>query len=160
MGTISSRFWRFALVNLAGLIVVAIAIAALYRYVAVENFKELRTEQNVELAIALSNTIVDDILDIVGDEETLGKTAGIDVEQGRGFTAVESTNGSNGNGTHAEDVMESIKRKLMAGDRLQEARDQAETLAQLAIGYLDVLPDSDAKEELIDLADKVVSRDR
>lgn len=64
MATISSRFWRFALVNLVGIIVVAIAIAALYRHVAVANFKEMRTEQNVELAVALSNTIVDDVLEL------------------------------------------------------------------------------------------------
>ena len=64
MLAISSRFWRFALVNLVGIIVVAIAIVALYRHVAVEKFKEMRTEQNVELAVALSNTIVDDILEL------------------------------------------------------------------------------------------------
>ena len=64
MRAISSRFWRFALVNLVGIIVVAVAIAALYRYVAVENFKEMRTQQNFELAVALSNTLVDDILEL------------------------------------------------------------------------------------------------
>ena len=70
MSTISSRFWRFALVNLVGIIVVAVAIAALYRYVAVENFKEMRTQQNVELAVALSNTMVDDILELRDFVET------------------------------------------------------------------------------------------
>ena len=70
MSTISSRFWRFALVNLVGIIVVAVAIAALYRYVAVENFKEMRTQQNVELAVALSNTMVDDVLELRDFVET------------------------------------------------------------------------------------------
>ena len=42
MSTISSRFWRFALVNLFGIIAVAVAIAALYRYVAFNNFKDQR----------------------------------------------------------------------------------------------------------------------
>ena len=64
MSAISSRFWRFALVNLAGIIAVAVAIAALYRYVAVENFKEMRTQQNVELAVALSSAMVDDIIEL------------------------------------------------------------------------------------------------
>lgn len=40
---------------------VAVAIAALYRYVALENFKEMRTQQNVELAHSLSNTLLDDV---------------------------------------------------------------------------------------------------
>ena len=70
MLAISSRIWRFALVNLLGIIMVALAIAALYRYVAVENFKEMRTQQNVELALALSNTLVDDILELRDFAET------------------------------------------------------------------------------------------
>jgi signal transduction histidine kinase/CheY-like chemotaxis protein len=64
MSAISSRFWRFALVNLVGIIAVAVAIAAIYRYVAVENFKQMRTQQNFELAVALSNTLVDDVLEL------------------------------------------------------------------------------------------------
>ena len=64
MSAISSRFWRFALVNLAGIVLVAIAIAALYRYVAVESFKEMRTQQNLELAVALSSTLVDEIIEL------------------------------------------------------------------------------------------------
>ncbi len=102
--------------------------------------------------IGLSFQIIDDILDIVGDEEKLGKTAGIDLEQGRGFAAVETENGE-------DDVFESIKRKLMSGNRLQEAREQAEALVAMAIASLDILPDSLAKTGLIDLANAVINRD-
>jgi len=58
---VSGRFRRFALVALAGNIVVAVAMVALYHFVAVENFEAIRAEQNVELARALSNTIIDDV---------------------------------------------------------------------------------------------------
>lgn len=58
----SDRFWRFALVGLAGTIVAAVAMVALYRHVTVENFEESRAEQNVELARALSNNYIEDVV--------------------------------------------------------------------------------------------------
>lgn len=103
--------------------------------------------------IGLAFQIVDDILDIVGDETTLGKTSGIDLEQGRGFAAIENGNGS------TSDPIEDIKRKMLEGGRLQEAREQAYALKQMAIASLDTLPDSAAKTQLIELADAIVDRD-
>jgi signal transduction histidine kinase/DNA-binding response OmpR family regulator len=47
---------------LAGIIAVAIAMAALYRHVAVDNFRELRTEQHEQLARSLSVALVDDVV--------------------------------------------------------------------------------------------------
>ncbi len=102
--------------------------------------------------IGLAFQIIDDILDIVGDEEKLGKTSGIDLAQGRGFAAVETD-------SDEEDIFESIKRKLMSGNRLQEAREQAEALVAVAISSLDILPDSFAKSGLIDLANTVINRE-
>ena len=61
---ISSRFRHFALVALAGDIAVAVAVVALYHYVAVESFEEIRSEQNIELARSLSNTIIDDVSEL------------------------------------------------------------------------------------------------
>jgi octaprenyl-diphosphate synthase len=101
--------------------------------------------------VGLAFQIVDDILDVIGDEATLGKTAGIDIEQGRGIVSVSE-------GENPNDVMDSIKAKLLGGNRLQEARQQAEALVQMAIGFLDVVPESAAKSELISLADTVIKR--
>lgn len=96
--------------------------------------------------IGMAFQIVDDILDVIGDEATLGKTAHLDQEQGKGFISIQ------------DDMMNNVKRKLMEGDRLQQARLQAEQFVDLSISALSILPDSYAKDALLDLAKIVVER--
>lgn len=141
--------------------IIALKTAALFKTAGAVGAKLANASDDVIEALAdyaynigMAFQIVDDILDIVGDEETLGKTSGIDLEQGRGFVAVDSENGSEG-----EDIMESVKRKMMSGNRLEEAREQSRALVHMAIGSLDILPDSDAKIGLIDLANSVIDRE-
>jgi octaprenyl-diphosphate synthase len=102
--------------------------------------------------IGLAFQIVDDILDITGDESSLGKTSGIDIQQGRGIASINE-------GAPAADPMESIRRKIMSGNYIQEARAQAQALVEMGIGLLNVLPDSPARDELINLAWLIVQRD-
>ncbi|HVU14231.1 MAG TPA: polyprenyl synthetase family protein [Phototrophicaceae bacterium] len=98
--------------------------------------------------LGLAFQIIDDVLDLTGDTEQLGKTSGIDVEQGRGFAVAHE----------GVDVMTSLKEKVLQGDAIQEAHDQAQQLVELAINYLNVLPDSDAKDGLVGLAHLVIDR--
>ena len=103
--------------------------------------------------VGLAFQLVDDILDITGDESRLGKTTGVDMEQGKGFASAHG-----GNGRNNSDTMEVIKRAVMAGNTIDAAKTTALELVQMAIAALDVLPDSIYKEALVDLAQAVVDR--
>lgn len=141
-----------ALFNAAGAIGAKLANATQAEIDALANFG---------FNIGLAFQITDDILDIVADEETLGKTAGIDVEQGRGIgIALQEANGSNGKAVATkDDPLESIKRKMLEGDTIEKGREQAKQLVDMAIMGLSVIPDSEAKTELINLANLVINRD-
>lgn len=115
--------------------------------------------------IGLAFQIVDDILDLIADADKLGKTAGIDLAQGKGVGKLYEANGG-GEGVAvaeaeavAEDRLAAIKRKILEGDAIEQARTQATMLVHQAIAQLDVLPESSLKDELIELAHSVVDRE-
>jgi len=142
--------------------IIALKTAALFKAAGMMGAKLANAREDVVEAlgnyaynVGLAFQIIDDILDIIGDEATLGKTSGIDIEQGRGFASVETDDDTE----NPDELMDSIKRKLLGGNRLDKARQQAEMLVQIAVSGLDILPDSLAKAELIDLANKVINRD-
>ncbi len=119
--------------------------------------------------VGLAFQIVDDILDLVADSKQLGKTAGIDLGQGRGLATALAHSEANGhtsaNGVavlepEPADPMIAFKAKLLSGNYIEEGQQQAERLAQLAIMALSALPDSAAVKGLRDLAELSVNRDR
>jgi geranylgeranyl pyrophosphate synthase len=116
---------------------------------------EIEALSNFGFNIGLAFQVIDDILDIVADEAQLGKTAGIDIEQGRGLGVALQ----NGGTAVKEDPMESIKRKMLEGDTIEKGREQAKQLVEMAIAGLQIIPDSPAKTELIKLAYLVIDRD-
>ncbi len=111
---------------------------------------------NFGFNIGIAFQIIDDVLDLIGDEQQIGKTAGLDVEQGRGFAAADVEDAA------TVDVMNTIKAKMLKGDSLEDtidkARQQARQFIDMAINELDALPESDAKDGLIDLAHMVIDR--
>lgn len=115
--------------------------------------------------LGLAFQIADDILDLVADSEKLGKTAGIDLAQGKGFAAAMATaNGESGAAGVAvieaeADPMVAFKRKLLSGNYIEEGKAQARNLAALATMSLMVLPESSAKAEMTALARQAVERD-
>ncbi len=95
--------------------------------------------------IGLAFQIVDDILDLTSSDKQLGKTSGIDLEQGKGLASVV-------------DPMESVHEKLMQGNYIAEGQHKARMLVISAIEMLDILPASLYKNELVDTARLVIDR--
>lgn len=151
--------------------IIARKTAALFKASASLGAKLAGAEENLVEALAqygynvgLAFQIIDDVLDLTSDTEKLGKTAGIDLAQGRGYAAAHTGNGHSASGVvvideaPADDPMKAIKQKLLQGDAINEAYTQARGLADMAIASLDPLPDSISKQELIDLAHMIVER--
>lgn len=105
--------------------------------------------------VGLAFQIIDDILDLTADSDTLGKTSGIDVDQGRGLAVAYS----DADEPVKSDPMEIFKQRLLQGDAIQEGRRQAEMLVKSAIQMLDVLPASPERDALEELANLIVSRE-
>ncbi len=110
--------------------------------------------------LGLTFQIVDDILDIVGDPETMGKDVGLDLAQHRGVMAAEDEDGAAPiTTTESEDVQEMIA-QLRDSGAVEIARMQAAEVARRARAALEPLPDSPAKETLLALVDLVMDRDK
>lgn len=153
--------------------IIALKTAALFKSAASLGAQLANADEAVVTAmgqygynIGLAFQIIDDVLDLTADTEQLGKTSGIDLAQGRGYAAAYNgnTHATNGFAIVEEDEipadpMVTIKQKILRGDAIGEAKVQARQLAVLAIANLDVLPASEAKDELVDLAYLVVDRD-
>lgn len=111
--------------------------------------------------IGLAFQITDDILDLTADEAQLGKSAGIDLAQGKGVASVQQKeeNSSNAAQLPGADPLAELRQRVLEGNTVEEARLQAQALLLQAIGELDVLPPSAALENLVALARSTVERD-
>jgi len=112
--------------------------------------------------------IQDDILDIVGEESTVGKTLGIDVQKGKltlpmihfmrtapreHRTLLRSLLQSK-----ESDKVERIRNLILPSDSVQYAAEKARQLIGHAKSCLQILPESDPRKVLEILADFVVTR--
>ncbi|HVO44294.1 MAG TPA: polyprenyl synthetase family protein [Aggregatilineales bacterium] len=127
--------------------------------------------------VGLAFQIVDDILDLIADSNQLGKTAGLDVHQGKGLAMAIGGSGAHGgsgsNGHKGQvallelmepavspDPMIAFKQRLMTGTYIQEGHAMAAQLAAMASAALGIFPDSPALEAMRHLTREVVERDR
>lgn len=114
--------------------------------------------------LGLTFQIVDDILDIVGDPETMGKPVGTDLAQNRGVMSVQ--NGGFAEATETAtavaeaDPIAQMMANLRESGAIEIARMQAREVAERARTALTNIAPSDAKTELADLIEMVLDRDK
>jgi geranylgeranyl pyrophosphate synthase len=127
--------------------------------------RELLRECGRTLGMAFQ--IADDILDFVGDEQTMGKPVGSDLRQGtvtlpaicflRSHPQVPAVRRLAGGDTSAPLVSELID-LIRTSDAIDESYLIARDFARQAKDTLSALPDASSRQVLCDLADFVVER--
>lgn len=131
---------------------------------------EMRVKQMEQYGLSLGTAfqIQDDILDLIGDQQTVGKTLGIDVEKGKLTLPVihflrsaprehRTLLRSLLEGRDADKV-ERIRNLILPSKSVQYAREKAASLVARARAALAGLPESDAKGVLDLMAEFVISR--
>ncbi|MAT96317.1 MAG: hypothetical protein CL608_04170 [Anaerolineaceae bacterium] len=111
--------------------------------------------------LGLTFQIIDDILDIIGDPETLGKPVGTDIAQNRGVMAAQN-GGTAVKETAVAEIEDDPIAVMMANLResgaVDVARMQAEETAKRARAALVNVPSSPAKTEMEALITAVLQR--
>jgi octaprenyl-diphosphate synthase len=120
--------------------------------------------------VGLAFQLVDDLLDFVGDPETLGKPAVSDLREGKATLAVlDLLSGSPGEEALARRVMdepesadaiEALSAKLHESGAIERTHERARFHARSAVGALRMFPDGPAKRALEALPDILLARDR
>jgi geranylgeranyl pyrophosphate synthase len=158
--------------------IIALKTASLFEAAAKMGAKLAMAEEEIVDALSeyaynlgLTFQIVDDILDVVGDPEDMGKPVGSDLIQGRGVLAVKNglrAKDGDRKATAVADIavqekpggIEQMMASLRNSGALEIARLQAEETGQRARNALEMVQPSAAKNELLDLIDLVLHRER
>lgn len=116
--------------------------------------------------LGLTFQIVDDILDIIGNPETMGKPVGTDVIQGRGVMMMQNgrkvkpEDSAMATVVAEEDPVQQLMNRLRESGAVEVARMQAVETADRAYTALESVPDSPFREDLAQLVGQVLERDQ
>ena len=120
------------------------------------------------LALGVAFQIQDDILDIVGDAGTVGKTLGIDIEKQKMTLPVIHFMATAPQehrlllrsliGSRDADKIERIRNLILPSHSIDYAKDRAKQLVAKARAAIAILPDTDARRVLDTMAEFVVTR--
>ncbi|WP_374686836.1 polyprenyl synthetase family protein [Promineifilum sp.] len=128
--------------------------------------------------VGIAFQVIDDILDVIGNPEALGKPVGADVAQGRGAFvaqgAANHTGEANGRtilslragsepavvAEKEADPIAAMMSKLRTSGAIELARIQAIEVVERARRALELVPPSAARDELERLTYEVIERDR
>lgn len=120
------------------------------------------------LSVGIAFQIQDDILDIIGDPGTVGKTLGIDVEKGKLTLPMIHflRTAPHEHRALLRDLLterhldraEKIRNLILPSDSIDFARDRAREMIDRARSALLVLPDTEARRVLDTMAEFVISR--
>jgi geranylgeranyl pyrophosphate synthase len=114
--------------------------------------------------LGLTFQIVDDILDIIGDPETMGKPVGADLAQNRGVLATQNGGTAvleeESVATVTVDPFQAMMEHLRDSGAVEIARLQARETADRARAALKRVPPSPIRDELDNLIDLVLDRDK
>ncbi len=145
------------------------ASARVGAYIGEGSTSQLHALGEFGLNIGYAFQIVDDILDIVGNEADIGKPRGMDILDGKpNLPLMLAMNEGSGDKDFIRTVYKSKTKTsediqmaveiVSKSDALEKAREYAQNFKEKALSNLDVLDPSVYKDALFDLADTVVNR--
>ncbi len=143
------------------------ASARVGAFIGKGNGEQIDALADYGLNIGYAFQIIDDILDLDGEEVVLGKPKGMDFMDGKAtlpmMYAMESPEGgrmrdlfakSSKTWTDAREFLDLVHRT----DALEHARRHAKEFKEKAVAHLEIIPQSEFKDALITLATTVVER--
>lgn len=127
------------------------------------NEKERQALADYAYNLGLAFQIVDDILDIIGDPEAMGKPIGTDLAQNRGVMATQNGGVATIEKTQTavveDDPIAAMMSRLRESGAVEIARMQANEMANRARTALTHIPPSPYRDNMEELIDMVMERD-